>query len=58
MNRNSIYNEKRERMFDVIKDDDGNPLLQVKTGKGNSAYRYMDARDAVEEISKAITRER
>ena len=56
MDRNSIYNDREERMFDIIKYDDGIPLLEVKTGRGNNAYRYMDARDAIEEINKAITK--
>ena len=54
MDKNSIYNDKDERMFDIIEGDSGVPLLQVKIGKGKNAYRYMDARDAVNKINKVI----
>ena len=55
MDNSKIYNEKGERMFD-ISEEDGVPLLVVKTGRGPGAYRYMDARDAVAKISKVINK--
>ena len=54
MNRNTIYNDRDERMFDILEDEEGIPKLQVKTGKGKNAYRYMDAKEAVEKITQAI----
>lgn len=56
MDNSKIYNEKGERMFDISQED-GVPLLVVKTGRGAGAYRCMDAREAVEKISKAINKE-
>ena len=52
MDRQIIYNEKNERMFDVVKEGEAT-LVEVKTGKGGYAYKYMDAIEAIEKIKIA-----
>ena len=56
MDRNTIYNDKDERMFDILRADDGEPKIEVKTGKGRNAFRYMDAKEVVKQITKYIDR--
>ena len=50
----TVFNRQRERVFDITEDEDGIPLLEIKTGKGKNAFRYIDAGDAIVEIRSVI----
>ena len=38
----TVFNRQRERVFDITEDEDGIPLLEIKTGKGKNHIHWRD----------------